>query len=146
MSCDHDSRFKGVFFLPKADGGCTACALEHVTAEYNGMVHQRNSYRHELQGYNPKLCAELDANYEPDPGKRPEQGDMIGVPDFMKRPADSRRDCDVYACPHKKDCPVHSGGDCDCGDAADSNQCTCGGIEGDDPKWCDYCLEKMRLK
>ncbi len=33
LSCDHDKRFSGVFFLPKEDNGCIACALERETAE-----------------------------------------------------------------------------------------------------------------
>jgi len=44
--CSHDSRFSGVFFLPKEDNGCIACALErasneiknaYMTGFYNGQ-------------------------------------------------------------------------------------------------------------
>lgn len=31
--CEHDKRFSGVFFLPKEDSGCVACALERVSTE-----------------------------------------------------------------------------------------------------------------
>lgn len=31
--CEHDKRFKSVFFLPKKDRGCLACGFERVSAE-----------------------------------------------------------------------------------------------------------------
>ncbi len=31
--CEHSKRFQSVFFLPKEDHGCLACALERVSAE-----------------------------------------------------------------------------------------------------------------
>ena len=31
--CGHDKRFGGVFFLPKEDRGCLACACERLAAE-----------------------------------------------------------------------------------------------------------------
>ena len=38
MSCDHDSRFRGVLFLPKADAGCLACAFERTLADKRKLV------------------------------------------------------------------------------------------------------------
>ncbi len=31
--CEHDKRFKSVFFLPKEDRSCLACGFERVSAE-----------------------------------------------------------------------------------------------------------------
>ena len=33
MTCDHDKRFQGVFFMPKGDNGCVACGYERASAE-----------------------------------------------------------------------------------------------------------------
>jgi len=38
MTCEHDSRFSGVFDLPKDCGGCLACHAEHESERYRKLA------------------------------------------------------------------------------------------------------------
>jgi len=43
--CEHDKRFKSVFFLPKEDHGCVACGFERVSAELESVKELKSMVR-----------------------------------------------------------------------------------------------------